>query len=91
MITCVETLSRPIFPIHKKTLRLSAAWWVACLLLNMMTLGDQSESCRTAGGGGGVCGRGNVPTRIYIITVFLFSKMAAEGNASETDREQAVN
>ena len=55
MITCVETLSPSIFPVHKKkALGLSAAWWVACLLLNMMMLRDQSGSFRAAGDVAGV-------------------------------------
>lgn len=51
MITCVETLSRSIFPAHKKTLRLSAARWVACLLLNEMTLGRNLNLARRRYGG----------------------------------------
>lgn len=66
MITCVETLSWSIFPVHKKTLRLSAAWWVVCLLLNMMTLRDQSGSCEAAGVGEVYAGSEDIPTWIYM-------------------------
>lgn len=78
MITCVETLSRSIFPVHKKTFRLSAAWWVACLLLNMMTLGDQSGSCKAAGVGEGYVGGGTYLHEYILLLPISFSKMATK-------------
>lgn len=75
MITCVETLSWSIFPVHKKTLRLSAAWWVASLLVNMMTLGDQSGSCKAAGVGKQYVGEGGYTyMNIYDYCFFPFPR-----------------
>lgn len=71
MITCVETLSRSIFPVRRKAFGLSAAWWVACLLLNMMTLGDESESCTAAQTGESYVGVETYPHKcIYIYITF---------------------
>lgn len=72
MITCVETLSWSIFSVHKKMLRLSAAWWVAYLLLNMMTLGDQSGSCKAAGVEEGYVGGGKYLHEYTVYYCWLF-------------------
>lgn len=91
MITCVETLSCCIFPVHKKTLRLSAAWWVACLLLNMRTLGEQSGSCKAAEAGEGYVG-GATYLHVYILLLrFPSPRWRQRGNLVMSDREKAVN
>lgn len=74
MIARVETLSRTIFSIHKKPLRLSAARCMPCLLLNMMTLGDQSRACKALGIEWG----GYIYMHIYYYWLLSFLKMVTE-------------
>lgn len=66
-------------------LRLSAAWWVACLLLNMMTFGDQSGSCNIAGVREGYVGGGTYLHEYILLLPFSFSNMAIEGEEVKTD------
>lgn len=64
---------------------------MACLLLNMRTLADQSGSCKAAEAGEGYVG-GATYLHEYILPLrFLFPRWRQRGNLVMSDREKAVN